>query len=191
MKIIWRKNPLETVVELESDIERLNFRLRIENDLFRWAAAGARFYLDGKHASVDMQRALSDLQEVATAPLKESVDRDYELYLAELGGVHIGDCTCCPSSCSKCQAEDMANVNTISGLGKHSAHRIDGVIRANPGAPIEQILGELANPDFSAPNAHYSGQEALWFQCVPRWTQESHRAHEWLKKYFADHPETH
>lgn len=189
MKIIWRKNPLATVVELENDLERSNFRLSIENDAYRWAAAGARFYLDGKNAPVNIQRALSDLQDVEAKTLKESVDRDYEEYLAELGGFHIGDCTCCPSSCSKCQAEGLLGINTIAGLGKHPAHNVDSLIRANPAAPVEEILGKLARPDYSVPNEHYKGKEDLWFQCAPRWAAESRRAHEWLTKYYDDHPE--
>lgn len=189
MKIIWLKNPLESRIEIEGDLERDLFRLRIENDAYKWGVMGARFHLDGKSVAVDIERALKELWVADRRSLKEEVDRDLEMHISELSGCHCGDCTCVPCSCAKCQAEELLGVNTIDGLGKHSAYKIDSVIRSDPQAPIDAILNRLANPDYSKPNEHYAGKEDLWFSCVPRWTQESHRAHEWLKKYYEDHPE--
>lgn len=190
MKIVWKKNPLESAIELESDLERENFRQRVELDAYRWGAVGAHFYLDGKHTSVDIQKALSDLEDVTDHERrKQHVDSHYEMYLAELGGVHGGDCTCLPCSCAKCQAEELLQINTIAGLGKHSAYKVDGAIRSDPTASTEQILARLASPDYSQPNDHYKGKERLWFECVPRWIAEARQAHDWLKKYYESHPE--
>lgn len=190
MKITWRKNPLETTIELESDLERENLRLRIENEIYSWAVVSAEYSLNGVHRPASASEALNDLELVLNEDkLKQRVDRDLETHLAELGGVHTGDCTCVPCSCSKCHAEGLLGISTIEGLGKHPGHTINSAFDANPSASAAEILIKLANPDYSQPNEHYKGKEELWFSCVPRWTKESSEAHDWLKKYYEDHPE--
>lgn len=53
-----------------------------------------------------------------------------------LSDTHGGDCTCVPCSCIKCHAEDIAEVDTLPGLGKHATRLL-----------ASALAGRFPNPD--------------------------------------------
>lgn len=56
-------------------------------------------------------------------------DEEVEWVVRGLRTEHGGDCTCIPCSCRKCWAEEYLGIDTIAGLGKHSAAKIQGAFK--------------------------------------------------------------
>ena len=133
MKITYNKNPLFTTVELdENEKKELWYKIKIqemEEILF-----SAHFYLEEKY--FDLKRAKDDLdpdyycneEDNKKSKLDERCDMLLETFLSELQSNHIGDCTCVACSCMKCHAEGLLGIDTIKGLGKHTAHKIPRLV---------------------------------------------------------------
>lgn len=182
MKITYNKNPLYTTIELDEQ-ERKEFWYKIklqemENLLFE-----AHFNLeDGKYFNLNSARDAVDPsyytveEDVEKSKLDEHCDMLLNYYLESLQSCHVGDCTCVPCSCSKCHAESILGIDTIKGLGKHSAYKIDNAFGKGNEKSIDEAIESLANYD---PKANWEGWEAH----APRWNAEAKAAHEWLVAY--------
>jgi hypothetical protein len=192
MRIIWATNPLETRVELnESDRLLLHERLKTE-------------YLENKIVAVslelDLKRHTESTLENRIAAALQTLDVNYSLdgikrknktlnqwlservveYEKSLLDKHFGDCTCLPCSCLKCHAEYMLNIDTIDGLDKHSAYKIDAAFKGN--ASINEAIERLASyqPIYN-PASKWSKED--WEKHVSRWIEEAKQARKWLVAY--------
>ena len=209
MKITYNKNPLKTVVELD-DYEKEVFRLKIKVKELEEDLGSASIYLDPKNASWVMNATPRrpnghTLESLIEEVRKDYLDMDYmygekdeehsldkrvetllEHYLEELKGWHVGDCTCVACSCSKCHAESILGIDTIKGLGKHSAYKVDGAFGKNNEKTIDEALESLRNYD---PKPTGPGWDKLggYEQYVPRWKAEAASAYEWLLNYRNTH----
>lgn len=182
MRIIWTPNPLFTRVELdEHDREKLKLRIEISelHDLLGEACFclkdGDRFDLERARRAV--------LYENWTGkgnPTARRVDELFEHYVEELVGQHVGDCTCFPATCSKCLAEDMLGINTMKGLGKHSAIKINSAFGGTADGDMDEAIRRLESYE---PKADFDGWEAH----APRWRAEAKAALKWLKAYRDEH----
>jgi len=212
MKITYTPNPLDTIIELDEH-EKEIFRLKIKVNLLEEDLGSAAIYLDPKNASWVMspspRRPDGHTTETLIAEvLDHYLDLSYlysegkyegkgldarvnellEHYLGELKSNHCGDCTCFPASCCKCHAEDLLGINTIKGLGKHEAYKIQSAFSYKDGDVWKQrTLGEAME--------HLRKSHAEWQVSTdpsphaPRWKAESERALCWMEQYIADHPE--
>lgn len=207
MKITYTPNPLNTVIELDEHEKRgLWYQLKIEDLVNRLFTVHYELTYKGDKGP-DMARVLRHadpkyyLGETAEKdPIDARADELLAHYLEELRGSHVGDCTCFPMSCSKCHAEDMLGVNTIKGLGKHEAHKVQGAFSTGQAADgtwlperglneaITRLEGfeERLTPPTGDSQASWD-RVGGWAQHVPRWTREADRAVEWLKAYRAEH----
>jgi len=209
MKITYNKNPLKTTVELD-DHEKEVFRLKIKVKELEEDLSSASIYLDPKNASWVMNSTPRRPQGHTLETLIEEVRKDYldmdymfgekgeehsldkrvdmllEHYLEELMGWHVGDCTCVPCSCSKCHAESILGIDTIKGLGKHSAYKVDSAFGKDNEKTIDEALESLRNYD---PKPTGPGWDKLggYEQYVPRWKAEAASAYEWLLNYRNTH----
>lgn len=196
MRIVWAKNPLETRVELdEADKQLLHAKLRIEHlqdqlftahrELTSERKATESF---GKRVAAAVQALdvdfMFDDKERNGKTFSQWLDERVTDYTQELLGKHMGDCTCVPSSCSKCYAESLLGINTIKGLGKHSTYKIDGVFAGD--VSIDEAIQrlEVYQPTY---NQSSTRPKADWEQHVPRWIEEAKRAHAWLVAYRDEH----
>ena len=190
MKITYNKNPLLTTVELdENEKKELWYKIKIqemEEILF-----SAHFYLEEKY--FDLKRAKDDLdpdyycneEDNKKSKLDERCDMLLETFLSELQSNHIGDCTCVACSCMKCHAEGLLGIDTIKGLGKHTAHKINAAFGINNEKNIDEAIEYLANYDPKPKDPESDAWKKMggYEQYVPRWKEEAKLAHDWLVNY--------
>jgi hypothetical protein len=185
MKITYAQNPLETKVELDDhEKEILWYKIKVEQ--LKWLIIGANVYLEeGQFFNLDRAR-----EEVETewlykgegedrAKFDKQVDEYLEGYLQDLTGTHLGDCTCMASSCGKCNAESLLEIDTIEGLRKHPGSYVYSAFRDG-----KRNLNEaIAYLETHKPTAKWKGWEAH----ADRWAAEQKEACEWLKAYRDKH----
>lgn len=192
MKITYKPNPLDTTIELD-DHEKQILWYKIMVKELTDALYGAHFRLqegqfydvEKAKKEVDPDYYFGETDDDSDSPLHKRVTQLHEWYLAELAGYHMGDCTCFAASCGKCIAEDLVGVNTIAGLGKHSAYKIDNAMtecNGDTNAALEYLKNY--NPKISDA---YKGKEALWYEHLPRWKKEAESAYKWFKEYKEKH----
>ena len=191
MKIVYNKNPLHTQVFLDEH-EKKEFWLKIKIEELEHQLFGAHFHLTEKDFC-DIERAKQESDpkyywaDDGEKPLIDKrVDTLYNCFIENLEhNPHGGDCTCVACSCSKCQAESLLKIDTMPGLGKHEAHKIQGAFILNgetkwgsPQRSIEEAIETLSHYKCEGPPP-WEGAEAHY----PRWEAETERAHKWLINY--------
>ena len=112
MKITYTPNPLDTIVELdEHEIKLLQHVVRIET------YEDMMFLAHQSLNSADINEAVQILDPdtwcSVDSQVDASVDKQVQAYIEALRGPHAGDCTCVPSSCLKCHAEELIGANTL------------------------------------------------------------------------------
>ena len=165
-----------------------------------WRFHGAQMHLEEGKEYFSLEKAREEINTAwlydktgnskGKSGVDERVDELHALNLEALSGPHIGDCTCCPSSCSKCHVESLLGTDTIEGLGKHEAHSIEGAF--SKGRSIEQAIEHLRTYDAdkaadAAPESWKFKNRDTWNSALPRWRAEQANALEWLKKYRDEH----
>ena len=163
MKITYAPNPIWSSVALDdSDIEKLR--------------AGI----------------VADWTEDGVVPTDEFVRQRIEHCVDVLNSAHMGDCTCCPFTCEKCVAEGHLGIDTMPGLYKHDAYKVDAAF--GNGRNIHEAIAWLADYgerlDATPDDEKYTGTAqhiAIWDSATPRWKLEGKRAHEWLVQYRDEH----
>lgn len=203
MKITYTPNPLNTIIELdEHEKKELWYKLKIEalvERLFRVhyeLTYGSRENpkVDSILADVDPDYYLNDEDETGRSRLDKRIDEALAYYLDDLRSAHMGDCVCFACSCSKCHAEDLLGINTIKGLGKHPANKIDGAFSNGkngdvwlPQASIHEAITRLENYD-PKPVSSAAWDKVGGFDVhVPRWKEEAEAALVWLRNYRDEH----
>lgn len=188
MKIIYRQNPLYTIVDLdEHDKQIFWHKLKIEK--LQNLIHSAHFILDINDTEFyNAERAYKELDpsyfcidnpELNKSPIDKDADRLLEYYINELQQHHLGDCTCVAMSCGKCYAESVLGIDTLKGLGKHEGAKIAGIFN-DANVSIDEAIKKLENYE---PVANWKGWEAH----IDRWKQEAANALEWLKQYRDTH----
>lgn len=196
MNIIWKPNPLASIVELDDrDKERLLLAYQEEHLCFILIRIenGIQGKYKPKWTLEEAEKEAAKWRKIA----EMDVDSPEITKLAdELKTIHIGDCTCVACTCMKCYAESYLGISTIEGLGSHEATKIwsafvkddpDGYDTSNWHGDIDLALKNLSEPISETPNRHYEGKEDLWKSCIPRWESERKNAYNWLKAYKEEH----
>jgi hypothetical protein len=201
MKIIWNENPLLTQIMLDEH-EKKEFWYKIKIEELQNLMTSAYFHLEEDKDFFDIKRAKEDLEPKYFYPdwndsskkgqksdLDKRVDELYEYYIADLEqNPHCGDCTCVACSCSKCHAEGLLGLDTIKGLRKHEASKIDGAFTLEgekfPTREKQRTIGEaIERLKQYVPTNAWEGAE-LHFE---RWIEEAINATKWLEKYRNEH----
>lgn len=191
MKITYKPNPLDTVIELdEYEQKELWYKIRCKEleellfDAYFHLKEGQFYDIEKAKRAVEPDYYLG-VDDDKPSQLDERCDTMLKYYLEELKSYHIGDCTCVPASCGKCHAEDLVGINTIQGLGKHSAYKVENAMKENNGDMIAALESlKNYNPEI---NEAYKGKEDLWYEHLPRWKKEAKKAYEWFKEYKEKH----
>lgn len=189
MKIIYNKNPLLTTIELD-DFEKKEFWYQIKLKEMEELLYGAHCYVeDSKYQNIDKVKKYVDpsyySSEDGKSALDERCDELLEMFLSDLKNTHVGDCTCVPCSCTKCYAESILGVDTIKGLSKYSASKINSAFGKKNENSIEQALDNLLNyePVISAEEKERWDKVGGYEQHIPRWKTEAKNAYDWLLQY--------
>lgn len=187
MIIKYNKNPLLTKVELnEFEKKELWYKIKIEelNDLL----FDAHYSLKNNKEISDIKKGLEPsyyLNENDDGKSELDLHCDYllNLYLEELQSSHAGDCICFPCSCAKCHVEYLLGIDTIKGLGKHSAYKINNAFGKDNVLSIEDALNHLKNYEIVIDNPEQWKSVGGYEQHIPRWKQEAELAYKWLLEY--------
>lgn len=190
MQINWNKNPLRTTISLTEE-EKEIFALKCLIDEYEERLTVAALYLNKEKypKQFNPERAFTEvyIYDESGNIDREKINEFKNYYLRELeSGYHIGDCTCFPSSCNRCIAEEILGVDTIKGLGKHPANSIQSLFGIENEKSLDEVLEELSKEKkYTKPDSWPStvGYE----QHIPRWEAERVAAYQWLKQYKEDH----
>lgn len=106
----------------------------------------------------------------------------HDAYVAALRDTHVGDCTCVPTSCLKCWAEGYLGIDTMPGLGKYLAHKVDAAFGRNNERSLDEAIAYLAGYG-PKPTSRWDGKMEIWNANLPRWRDEARQAHAWLAEY--------
>ena len=199
MKIIWNKNPLHTVIELD-EFEKKEFWYKIKIKELEEKITSAYFTLDHHEwynktvKPQTLEETISEAKKLLNPSyvcnedeyehkgIDAKVQQIFEHYMKDLAGSHFGDCICVACPCSKCHAEEILGINTIKDLPKHSAHKINNAFGKENERSIDEVLEYLKN---YVPKADWKGWEAH----ADRWIAEAKAAYDWLLVYRQTHPE--
>jgi hypothetical protein len=187
MKIDYHQNPLRSQVYLD-DTEKKLLKANIKNEMLLEALA-AVWYEFRKKDPPSLEKIKEEVSFFdEDIGLSTRVDDLYDVYIKELeeSYTHIGDCTCVPATCYKCLAEEHAGVDTIEGLGKHLASRIDRAFK-DSSTSIDEAIEMLNTPISEKPNAEYINHPEIYRVHRPRWEQDRVSALKWLVNYKIKH----
>ncbi len=188
MNIIYNKNPLCTIVELDDNEKKeLWYKIKIEM-MEEWLSSTYFSLEEGPYFNLERDRQYSNTENYISyddnvkSKLDTFCDTLLETYVNELKSCHSGDCTCFACSCMKCHAESLLGINTIPGLDKHAAHYINYAFGDGKNT-IEQALECLYhyNPVRVGPCEIIKQEE--FDKLAPRWKQQAQNAYEWLLNY--------
>lgn len=195
MKITYNKNPLLTTVELdETDKTLLWHKIKIA-ELEERLSSVAFSLQEGKYFDLEDAKKMADTDyywsdnDNEKSQIDKRCDQLLAHFIEELQSTHVGDCTCVACSCSKCHAESILGIDTIPGLGKHEAHKIDGAFGAENQRSIEEAIERLSKFEINPENYTSDAWVKMggYEQFVPRWKAEQERAHAWLINYKNQH----
>lgn len=186
MNIVWNKNPLYTQIFLdEHEKELLKYKALVTTLLDE--GGYALFLLDETKDYYSPERAKDALSNSFDFESKKELMESYEEidYMIETleKYPHVGDCTCVPCSCEKCRVEYILGIDTIKGLGKHAAYKIDAAFGKDNERSIEEAIEYLKNYRENFEEPEWDGWEAHY----ERWMKEAESAYEWLVKYKDEH----
>ncbi len=188
MKINWHQNPFMTTVEID-DNDRERILLAHQNEEYTDLLCDLNMRLEGKYR----EEKLTDLEVIKERVTKWAdicnltVDNDeIKRYDDYLDTQHMGDCTCVPCSCARCQVEYMLGINTIKGLGKHPANNVLGAYGKDGNRSIDEAIAQLEKkPSYVKPEKW--PDSVGYDEHIPRWEREREAAIKWLKGYKEEH----
>ena len=191
MKIHWNENPLKTEVEV-NDNDRERILLYVQNEHYSEILCGLDLWLKGKirHGELisieKIRNAVSGWGEICNMTTESEYVTEY---VDQLKYAHVGDCTCLPTSCMKCMAEEALGIDTIAGLGKHSAHKIQnafGGFGDLPSRSIDEAIEILqTKPEYKKPD---NWPDSVGYEKhISRWEAERKSALDWLVNYKKKH----
>lgn len=188
MKINWQPNPFRTTVEID-DRDKQMILLAYQNEEYSEILCGLNMELKGEYgrpALTDIEAVKKEIDKWGAICNMEVDSEQIRCYISYLNTEHMGDCTCVPCSCIRCHVEDMLGINTIKGLGKHEANKVQGAFGKDGDKTIDEAIATLeADREYIKPDTW--PDTVGWSIHIPRWEKERQNAVVWLKKYKAEH----
>jgi hypothetical protein len=184
MKINWNQNPLKTTVDLD-DRDRKLILINLQRQELVEIFCSLDNWLQRKTKKNEEPTLEKVHKEIAKWSKIYGMTIDHEevkAYEQSLQQGHGGDCTCWPMTCDKCMAEEALGIDTIKGLGKHSAHKIMSAF--NQTNDIDEAIAILEQKqNYVKPDTWKHDFE----KHIPRWEAEREAAIRWLKAYKEEH----
>lgn len=188
MKINWNPNPFLTTVELDH-YDKTRILLAYQNEEYTNILCSLHMELEGKYT----KQKLTDLEVIAKKVSKwgdicnlKIESEEIQDLIGYLDTPHMGDCTCVPCSCARCQVEEMLGIDTLGNLGKHSARKVEGSFGKDGNKTIDEAIASLEKiPEYIKPDTW--PDQVGWDTHIPRWEKERESAVRWLKEYKEKH----
>jgi hypothetical protein len=99
--------------------------LGLQNEEYSEILCYLDLFMKKKNMTIDqIQEKVSKWRDICN--MEENVETEVQWVVEALQDFHLGDCTCDACRCIKCHAESLLGIDTIEGLGKHSARKIFG-----------------------------------------------------------------
>lgn len=188
MNIIWNPNPFLTKVEID-DRDKQMILLAYQNEEYSEILCGLNMELKGEYgrpALTDLEVVKKEIDKWGAICNMEVDSEQIQCYISYLNTEHMGDCTCVPASCIRCQVEDMLGINTIKGLGKHQANKVQSAFGKDGNKTIDDAIASLEEtPSYKKPD---TWPDSVGYDVhIPRWESERVSALKWLKAYKEEH----
>jgi len=188
MKINWHQNPFHTTVEID-DRDKQMILLAHQNEEYSNILCELNLRFEDKikkDQPLTMEEIQKEVAKWGDICNMEVDSEDIQYYVSYLNTEHMGDCTCVPCSCARCQVEDMLGINTIKGLGKHSANKVQGAYGRDGNKTIDEAIASLEKkPEYKKPD---TWPDSVGYDIhIPRWEKEREAALTWLRKYKEEH----
>lgn len=191
MKIIWHQNPLRTTVHLD-DSDKQRLLLFIQNEKYSEMLCSLDLWLKGdidKKIEPTIENMLNRISEWGEICNMKTNNEEVQYLVDALQYSHGGDCVCWACSCEKCFAEAALAINTIEGLGKHSANKIMNAFGEKGDRTINEAISILEMP-YDYDTRHKSWEKYSredYEKNFSRWQAEKDTAIKWLRKYKEEH----
>lgn len=186
MKINWHQNPFLTTVELDEH-DKITLLKAYQAEAYENILCELDLWIDGKIQQDDpptlktVGEKISKWGEICNL---EVDSEEIQELIEYLNYSHMGDCTCVPCSCMRCHVEDMLGVNTIEGLGKHSAYKVQGAFGKDSTRTIDEAIESLETPkEYVKGDAWKNYSQEDYEKHIPRWEKEREVAAKWLRNY--------
>lgn len=188
MKINYQPNPFLTTVEIDERDKQMML-VSYQTEQFSELLCDLHMQLNGSYGGAP----LTDIEEIKKIVDKWADIRNLEVdsedirrYISYLDTEHMGDCTCVSCSCARCMAEELLGINTLQGLGKHPANKVQGAFGRDGNKTIDEAIATLqAVRDYIKPVTW--PDSVGWDVHIPRWERERESALKWLKAYKEEH----
>lgn len=187
MKIHWNQNPFQTTIELDERDKHM-ILLAYQNERYSDLLCDLDMILIRKDDPLDLDYVkgiVGNWGEICDLTVNSP---EVQNVIEDLKYTHAGDCTCIPCTCTRCIAEDMLGINTIEGLGKHSAYRAQEAFGGDGKRTIDEAIESLTEPkEYVMRDAWKNFSRAEFEKHIPRWEKEREAAAMWLKAYKERH----
>ena len=220
MQFEWAQNPLETKIIITDHEKEILWHKVRWNDV-QWNAVGCHLAIEKLKKMVESEpfdipairlqaneisKALeydsfytskgNDSDSTEKSGYDAEADHQLKYLIQALDEPHVGDCTCVPCSCTKCQVEDLLGIDTLSidgeYPGKHVLHYVSFAFKTpneyNKGTiipncqTIDEAIEWLDDYDPSAGSDKENLKE--WF---PKWKKDADSAAAYMRKYKIKH----
>lgn len=114
MKIIYKYNPLKTVVEIDEK-EKIYLVNGILADDLTYYVADLKQFFEKDERGENYEKIKKEICSFTFIDrLTKRAEKKAESFEASLKSFHVGDCICFPCSCEKCWAENYLAIDTLS-----------------------------------------------------------------------------
>lgn len=187
MKIIWKENPLRSIIELNED-EKQTLKYKITIEELKSVILRASRYIENNSIE-DAKKVLqiidgkerNSIHYFYGSEFDNHIQKNLDQYLEYLKQDHFGDCIRVPCPCSKCTVEDMVGFSTVSDLKNYQMSFIN--MAFNPTEEndwkdtrnIDEAIEYLKNYE----PTNTKGYEDY----IDIWKKQAKEAYEYLKLY--------
>lgn len=190
MKINWNQNPFLTTVELDEKDKLLILKTH-QAEEYENILCEIDLWIGGKIRQGQPPTLESVGEEVSKwggiCNLKTDSE-EIQNIIENLNYFHGGDCICIPCSCMRCYVEDMLGINTIEGLGKHSAHKVQKAFGKDGNRTIDEVISILETPkEYIKGESWEKFSPEDFTKHIPRWQKERELGAKWLRNYKQQH----
>ena len=192
MNILWNSNPFLTKIELD-DKDKKMLLLAYQNEEYVNILCELDMHLDGKFTKrtpLDLDGVSKQVKKWTHIHELDIESEEIQDIISYLNYIHMGDCTCVPCSCARCYAEELLDINTLPGLGKHMAHAINSAFfRKDSTRTIDEAIEYLKTPyEYKDRHECYKDySEEKYMPLTVRWNKDREAAASWLMRYKEDH----
>jgi len=190
MEIIYQQNPLTTKIILNEE-EKTKIWYKIKEEtliqlLFSTHYEFLKHNYDITKVNIEKVKKILDPNYYIEEPIDNETTKRFQWYMEELESEHSGDCTACAYTCPKCQVENMLEIDTINGLSKDMASKINTLFTENKDLTIEQAIEILKDDHNKIPDESFINvwkDKGGWEEFIPQFKKENDNLIDWLTNY--------